>query len=746
LLYAFFLAAQQVHPAGWRNSEAYSADWMSIYFNDSDWSPIQLPSIESAKGKPAYYRGDVELSGFVKPNVVVYGRDNVLEVYVNGNRVTKYRSERRPIQFGPDELVFLDSALFKSGINTVAVKVSGSAYRILGVEAEKTTFRSSRLFLLFLLTPILMFLVLDESGLGHGRVALVVLLVFTLVFLNTILQNFNYWGGHDWDMLEGYSAVPRETLLGFHQIPLWNPFVSGGQPLLADPQSSWLSPLFPVVLVFGVITGYKIQIVLWYVIGLSGMYFLGRHLKLNTYACYLASFAFILTSFYSLHVSIGQQYMVFSMSFAPWCFLFYLKSLEDWRYAALSALMLVFMLFEGGVYTLAYFLAFLALYAIFNSVQRLLSGKNAVKPVLALILIVVLFSALGAVKALPMFELSGKYPRLTDVYDPDGSVYRGYTFQLLQYALLGSTQTKFAPEVNSSIWDNHGAYVGPIVLLLALAAMVFHFKRLWPFVFIAVLGFLIVYGVGKSEMALWTLIHQLPLYSSLRYPSRFILISLFSIAILAGYAASSIEGKRKWAGVFLAILVFYNLYLVDTPAFNEFSILTPRTLEKPSAFNQVEDDYDGVYVYSESYKHFLQNQGVVNFYASLAGLSGVKSPVKPSSSPDYRGEFYLLGGSGTVTVRSFTPNKITLSVNVQDSDYLIVNQNYDSGWKTPGRVILNNDGLLAVEVSPADGGRDVVLYYSPTSFKVGLVVSVFSLVAVFCLARRACRPKGRRVR
>ena len=77
-------------------------------------------------------------------------------------------------------------------------------------------------------------------------VALGIFSLLSVVFCAPILHDIYMWGIHDWDQHFFYNAVPRKSLLKYHQFPLWNPYYCGGNVMLANPQSAFLSPLFIV--------------------------------------------------------------------------------------------------------------------------------------------------------------------------------------------------------------------------------------------------------------------------------------------------------------------------------------------------------------------------------------------------------------------------------------------------------------------------------------------------------------------
>ena len=88
------------------------------------------------------------------------------------------------------------------------------------------------------------------SGIANDRapltrrevvVAAITGLGFAAVFCSPIftrLSDFNIYG--DWDIWFGIQLAAQRSVLQFHQIPLWNPYECGGNPLLGNPQSHFL--------------------------------------------------------------------------------------------------------------------------------------------------------------------------------------------------------------------------------------------------------------------------------------------------------------------------------------------------------------------------------------------------------------------------------------------------------------------------------------------------------------------------
>ena len=80
--------------------------------------------------------------------------------------------------------------------------------------------------------------------------------VFSLCFGYPIVAHLthggvSHWSLNDWDLNMEWLWVPFYTVTHFHQFPLWDPYKCGGIPLLANPQSVFLTPLFVLHLLFG---------------------------------------------------------------------------------------------------------------------------------------------------------------------------------------------------------------------------------------------------------------------------------------------------------------------------------------------------------------------------------------------------------------------------------------------------------------------------------------------------------------
>src|SRR3989339_848515 len=89
----------------------------------------------------------------------------------------------------------------------------------------------------------------------------------------------------------------------------------------------------------------------------------------------------------------------------------------------------------------------------------------------------------------------------------------------------------------------------------------------------------------------------------------------------------------------------------------------------------------------------------------------------------------------------WSPNKMIFNIDLKKNDQLIINQNYDSGWRTisnkKNRKQVNNfNGLLSLDLEKQD--KSVTIYYLPDSFLIGVAISFTSIITllIFLLKQR----------
>ena len=335
-------------------------------------------------------------------------------------------------------------------------------------------------------------------------------------------------------------------------VPLWNPGILCGNPLLADGISK---PFDPLILVWFFLSGpvaHGVELVLQFVLMITGMYVLGRALALSRAGAAVAACVY---TFNLLSVTwMELRTVTGAFAFFPWAFVFLIAALERRKlsYAAGAALFAALMEFAGHAQFAGYGFAILAAFVLWRTGAAALGeGRGAAMRVcfvgsaaLALAL------ALSAVETLPFIEFavhSGRNPR--------------------EYELpnLSSTPLSFVTYLYPNFFGNpaHGAYIGADVLMrpymtaaagfvgastlvLALAGLFIgrvKSKSFFTAAALAILLTLVCTGAGLGQ-ALSAYTH---LFSAMDV-ARLVFISNFALAVLAGAGAGAL-GNASWKDI-----------------------------------------------------------------------------------------------------------------------------------------------------------------------------------------------------
>jgi hypothetical protein len=165
----------------------------------------------------------------------------------------------------------------------------------------------------------------------------------------------------------------------------------------------------------------------------------------------------------------------------------------------------------------------------------------------------VLGVAIGAAALIPGFEHAGKTVRamgLPQAWTAFWSMPSLRIFDLLAPNALGpwvlpSYQPKTGPYLAS-------LYPGLLVTVLAGAACILRFRRLFPWLALALFGYLLALG---KFFPLWIVLRKLPLLSSIRFPEKFALLLVLPVVIASAYGFDYIvRGPARPRGILVRIL------------------------------------------------------------------------------------------------------------------------------------------------------------------------------------------------
>ncbi len=340
--------------------------------------------------------------------------------------------------------------------------------------------------------------------------ALIFFALFSAALAGWIFINPDNVGKGDWDQHLLYYGAPRITITEYRQFPLWNPYYCGGTPLLANPQSGFLNPLFVFILLFDEIIGIKIILFLHVFIGMLGMWLLAVYLGAKKISAVLAATLFTGSSWLSLHYYEGHS-IYFAFAYVPFAVLFYLKSYDSLKNSFISALFIALMILSGSPYSFYFTITLVsAHFAMRFFSRRKLKDLRVIAVIFALAM---LFSA---VKLLPLLEFSS-------ISDFEATNEQPMSFKIILDSLLSRNQHELHKNIlfmseNLKLpfgWHEYGAYIGLIPLILFFLSCILLFRKKIEWIVLSIVFLILAFG---NELFLWPLLHSLPLFNPVIQP------------------------------------------------------------------------------------------------------------------------------------------------------------------------------------------------------------------------------------
>ncbi|MBI4064898.1 YfhO family protein [Candidatus Gottesmanbacteria bacterium] len=324
--------------------------------------------------------------------------------------------------------------------------------------------------------------------------------------------------------------------LSQNKIPLWNDMIAGGFPTLAEGEAGVFN-VFNLLLYkfFPTIIAFNLSYVLAFLMSSIGMYFFAKRLKFSPLYAFYISILYGYSGYFVAHISnlVNLQ----ASSYLPWVLLFTDLMLSGSGAVGALALSLTVsqLIFTGFPQMTFIALSFALLYIAFVYIKK----KTSLKRIIIWIGVVIYGFILSAVQLLPTYELTSLSPR------SQGAAYQEllfYKFPIEHFITFidqfhfGNPQKGTYPHFNafngSIFWENSG-YIGilPLILLLLSLTRLRKFDRGIFFVSSMILSALLMIGGSGPLYILLTL----PPFSYFRFPSRYLILFLFSLSILAGF-------------------------------------------------------------------------------------------------------------------------------------------------------------------------------------------------------------------
>jgi len=565
------------------------------------------------------------------------------------------------------------------------------------------------------------------SSLRTGR-AWALAALFGLVFGGGILACLDCLGIADWDSFTAHAMVSRLSVLEYGQLPTWNPYHCGGMSVAGNFQSRTYTPSFLLVLLFGAVLGPRLWVILLLAFGFEGARRLATRLGAGPVGALFAALAIAGNGHVIMHIGAGHLSLL-TVLLIPWLLLaLHVAQAQPGRGIAQAALWGGLMLLEGGLYPIVYAFLLAGLWALVQC-----ASSRSTRPLGALAASALSSMAVGAAVILPsvlyLMEQGGAQVEARELLP----------ISALPQLLLGLDQsidgrTRFPGQL--WWWHEYGTYVGPFFLLLVATGIGRARKHALPWVGMAVFFTLIAFG-DLGSLAPWRLLHQLPVFDSMRVPSRALVLAVLCFALAAAPGLDP-PGKNARRTVSAAVaLLAVNLAAVLAPipytAFTQKQDLTPTR----GAFHQKDDlghpQRLAVENHTTTTLDVLHNRGDLDCYDPIRPQ--VFAREKPPGHPQVELQNDAGPAPGRVRTLAWSPSRLVYAVEVPEPAALIVNQNFAPGWtREAGDAPRSAGGLLATVVRP--GETRVVLVYQPLPLYLGLAITLLSLLAAIVVLRR----------
>lgn len=548
---------------------------------------------------------------------------------------------------------------------------------------------------------------------------------------------------HDEHFWFAHEDAARISLVGYHQLPAWNPFYCGGVPGIANPQDSTWGPSTLLKLAFGLEPGRRLACIVLFVLGMEGLYRLARRHDASTIGAALAAIVFAFSSFYLDMVRLGWLNF-FSFQLLPWVLLAYYEGLRSIRWRVFGGMFIAWMLLEGGLYTVPYTVLVLS-FVVLASTATLLTkrGRSPLPlhvPALTFVTIGIVAVLISAAKLFPTMVVVRGLPRIWQASE-------ALPWNDILARLLRPGQH-----------DGQPAYIGATMFALALLGAGFD-RRAAGFVGFAVLFLLIALG-DFAPYAPHALVHRLPVFEQLRFPHRFVIVIAFFLCLAAARTVTRLEDVSVAGGRVLWDRLTF-------PARPALPLLAVAALGVVGAFGSykaarfIYDDFikdsridvgmfpmDPPLAYDVPFHQSRGNRWDAQVWAraSLGSIQCFEETAFPQSGKlrgDLVDEEYPLDPALAKVKRvRWTPNAIDLHVEASAATTVLINQNWARGFRTNVGTVRSHDGLLAIDV-PAGVHELTVRYRDPMIF-VGLVTSLGTAIGLLVHGAWAWR-RGRSV-
>ena len=345
--------------------------------------------------------------------------------------------------------------------------------------------------------------------------------------------------GDGWDGYLGYHILIGQAIAQ-GKLPLWNPYIFGGMPLLAASNPGAFYPLNWVFAILSPGVATNLVAITTYHLALAGAYRYARSLDINRAGAIVTGVAFAFGGF--MVTTMGQTAVIGSAAWLPWVLLAIEKLSQrvSWRWIALGAVFIALQFFAGYPQMVCYTVLVAGAYFLFLVLIRDRQRRGRWRFALAVLAMAIFGVLLSAVQMLPLRELQLQSPRAEVSY----AFFASFSFPpgrilslIFPYFFGGATLPPYhhIPYWGQADFSVTCGYVGLLALLLGTVAVIGWRKRsiVWFWAGVVVVSLTLSFG-DYLPFGMNHVLHRLPVYNLFRAPFRHMFEFTFACAALAG--------------------------------------------------------------------------------------------------------------------------------------------------------------------------------------------------------------------
>ncbi len=584
----------------------------------------------------------------------------------------------------------------------------------------------------------------------------------------------------------------KQAILGFHQIPLWNPVQFSGLPYLADPQNFIFYPPSYIFLFLSVETAFVILLVVHIILAGVGTYYLARQVfKLRYLTASVTALIFVLTPKLFSHLEAGHYSMIIAFSWLPWFLLTTSSSISKPTLRKSLLLSIISFFLYINYINIAYFaILFFCGYSLFAFIIKHQLRQNFLKYFLFFAVYFLVFLGLISPNLLAQVEfgpLSTRYQiTYADVAQPIWSF--KLFFQNLFFPFLLDREQLSTERV---------LFPGITVWILATFGWL-NYRPRYKWFYLTWLIFSLLFALGARIPFFIFFYKFFPFIRWMRITTRLWIISNLIIALFAGLGLEKLFLAKKtplliFFSYILIPLCIFELMLVNTKIFSR-----PINDDKiPASFYEImgndKNQPDRVYcptgcfslqklgemgitavngndpMQLAAFVEYLAKAGNYQYSsyipvlppyetfalkpqpnAYLLGQLNVKYVASPYKllSNDWlltktAADFFLyqnkkqktvwLNNGGEASLENLSPNKIIVNITNSKDNLLILSEMFYPGWSATDQngaqlEIIDAKPFRAVKITPTT--QKVFFSYWPASLTISLTIFFTTLITI----------------